>query len=53
LIGLAEAAGGGEGGETLVEGGGTDTATRTQLGKRQRVFDIGESGGDALVDGTE
>jgi len=52
LFGLAEAAGGSEGGEALVEGGGADAAARAQLGKRQRVVDIGERGGDALVDGT-
>ena len=52
LVGLAEAAGGGEGGEALVEGGGADAAARAQLGERQRAVDIGECGSDALVDGT-
>ena len=52
LVGLAEAAGGGEGGEALVEGGGADAAPRAQLGERQRAVDIGECGSDALVDGT-
>ena len=52
MVGLAEAAGGGEGGKTLVEGGGADAAARAQLGERQRAVDIGECGSDALVDGT-
>src|SRR5271165_1933388 len=52
LVGLAEAAGGGKGGEALVEGGGADAAARAQLGEWQRAVDVGECGSDALVDGT-
>ena len=51
LVRPAEAAGGGQGCEALVEGGGADAASRAQLGKRQRAVDIGECGSDALVDG--
>jgi len=52
LVGLTEATGGGECGEALIAGGGADAAARAQLGNRQRVVDLGECGGDALVDGT-
>ena len=52
LVGLAEAAGGGKGGEALVEGGGSDAAARAQLGEWQRAVDVGECGRDALVEGT-
>src|SRR5271157_4578153 len=52
LVGLAEAAGGGKGGEALVEGGGADAAARAQLGEWRRAVDVGECGSDALVDGT-
>src|SRR5208337_3137658 len=48
LVGLAEAAGGGKGGEALVEGGGSDAAARAQLGEWQRAVDVGECGSDAL-----
>ena len=44
------AAGGGKGGEALVEGGGTDAAARAQLGEWQRAVDVGECGRDALVE---
>ena len=44
LVGLAETAGGGEGGEALIEGGGADAAARAQLDERQRAVDIGECG---------
>jgi len=50
LVGLAEAAGGGEGCEALVEGGGADAAARAQLGEWQRAVDVGECGRDALVE---
>ena len=52
LLGSAESAGGDEGSEALVEGGGADAAARAQLGKRHRPVDIGERGSDALVYGT-
>ena len=52
LVGLAEAAGSGEGSEALVEGGGADAAACAQFGKRQWMVDVGERGRDALVDGT-
>src|SRR5271166_4840351 len=41
LVGFAEAAGGGKGGEALVEGGGSDAAARAQLGEWQRAVDVG------------
>ena len=42
LLGSVESAGGDEGSEALVEGGGADAAARAQLGKRHRLVDIGE-----------
>ena len=51
IVGLDEVAGGGQGSQALVEGGGADAAQRAQLGERQRAVDIGERHGDALVDG--
>ena len=50
LVGSAEAAGGGERGEALVEGCGANPADRAQFGERQRVIDIGECCDDTLVD---
>src|SRR5208337_364586 len=52
LVGLAEAAGGGEGGEALVEGGGADAAPRAQLGEWHWAVDVGECSSDALVEGS-
>jgi hypothetical protein len=52
FVRLAEAAGGDQGCEALVEGGGADAAARAQLGKGQRAVAIGERGGDTFVDGT-
>ena len=51
-LGSVESAGGDEGSEAPVEGGGADAAARAQLDERQRAVDIGECGSDALVDGT-
>src|SRR6266481_4801498 len=51
VTGPDEAAFGGEGCEALVEGCGTDAAARAQLGEWQRVIEIGERRGDALIDG--
>jgi hypothetical protein len=48
LIGLADAAGGGEGGEAVVQGGGADAAVPAQFGERHGA--IGKSSGDALVE---
>jgi hypothetical protein len=52
LVGLAEAAGGGKGGEALVEGGGADAAACAQFGEWQRAVDVGERSRDALVEGS-
>jgi hypothetical protein len=49
LVGLAEAAGGGKGGEALVEGGGADAAACAQFGEWPRAVDVGERSRDALV----
>jgi hypothetical protein len=48
LIGLADAAGGGEGGEAFVQGSGADAAAPAQFGERHGA--IGKSSGDALVE---
>ena len=52
MVGFAEAAGGGKGGEALVEGGGADAAARAQFGEWQRAVDVDERSRDALVEGS-
>ena len=51
MVGFDDAAGGGQGGQSLVEAGGADTAEPTQFGERKRAGGIGECCCDALVDG--
>ena len=51
LLGSAESAGGDEGSEALVEGGGADAAARAQLGEWQRAADV-SVGRTATVDRT-
>jgi len=51
LVGLTEATGGGESGEALIAGGGADAAARAAR-QTAAVVDLGERGGDALVNGT-
>jgi hypothetical protein len=50
LIGLGDAAGGGEGGEALVQDGGVDAAARAQFGERRGAINVGKSSSDALVE---
>jgi hypothetical protein len=50
LVGLGDAAGGGEGGRSLVEAGGADAAHAAQLGEGKRADRPGERCCDALVD---
>ncbi len=50
FVGLGNAAGGGEGGEALVQGGGADAAAPAQFGERHGGGDVGKCCGDALVD---
>ena len=45
-----DAAGRGQDGQTLVEGGGANAAMGAQLCERQRAIGVGESGSDALVE---
>jgi hypothetical protein len=50
LVGLDDAAGVGEGGEALVQGGGTDAATAARRGERHGADAVGKCRGDALVE---
>jgi hypothetical protein len=50
FVGLGDAAGGGEGSEALVQGGGADAALGAQLGERHGTGDFGKCCGDALVE---
>jgi hypothetical protein len=49
-VGLDESAFGGEGGEALREGGGTDATALTQLGEGERWFGIGQGCHDARIE---
>ena len=51
ITGPDEAASGGHRCEALVERCGTHATARAQLGEWQRVIEIGERRGDALIDG--
>ena len=50
--GFDDKAGGGHGGEALVESGGADAAGCPQFGERPRLLAVGEGCGDALIDGS-
>jgi hypothetical protein len=51
LLGFDDAARRGQGGQSLIEAGGADTAEPTQFRERQRAGGSGERCCDALVDG--
>ena len=50
--GFDDEAGGGQGGEALIESGGADAAGCAQLGERPRFIPVGESRGDTLINGS-
>ena len=50
--GFDNEAGGGHGGEALVESGGADAAGCAQLGEWPRFIPVGESRGDTLINGS-
>ena len=51
VVGSDEAAGDGEGGKPLAEGGVSHAAGRAELRERHRLVRLGEGAGDALVHG--
>jgi len=50
LVGLDDAAGGGEGSEAFIQGGGADAAAAAQLGEPHGTATVGKCCGDALVE---
>jgi hypothetical protein len=49
--GFDDAAGGRHGGDAVVEGGGANAATGSQIGEGLGLAGLGEGGGDAVVEG--
>src|SRR6201995_2653197 len=52
VCGFGNDAGGGHGGETLVEGGGADAADGAQIRERPGLLAVGKGCGDALIQGS-
>ena len=50
-MGFDDASGGRHGGDAVVEGGGANAATGSQIGEGLWLAGLGEGGGDAVVEG--